>query len=335
MPTFTHTASSGQFVAFISDADGNVFNHRATAFVAPAALVGREKEAATPMSGPDAGVYTGEVSNLPPGVYTANIFEASTGHLSQAAIDGTLTPTATKAVVQYPPTRESFSTSVVSVESAGTPAFNGAALLAAYAQAKTLAPNGAALSAANRATVVIEPGVYDLDGQTLSLDTQFVDIIGSDPFHTIIQTLDATTVAQTANDAAIERVLIRCSTDTVASGDRDDPAAYVPDRNLANARLKDVRLQGVSAAHATVYDLNNNDSFVGSYENVEIVSGAGLLIFGGTARRVRSSAAWGPSLTASARLYFCEGATGSFASKTAGAKTLFCTVNNAAYASND
>lgn len=335
MPTFTHTASSGQFVAFLSDADGNVFHHRAAAFVAPAALVGREKEAAAPMSGPVDGVYTGETQNLPPGVYTANIFAASSGHLSQAALDGTLTPTATTTVIQSPPTRESYSTAVVSIEAAGSPTYNGAALLAAYEQAKLLTPNGAALSATNRAAVLVEPGVFDLDDQTLTLDTEFVDLIGLDESNTLI-TSSVSTVAQTDDDIEVAGVTIQCTHTGGNDLDRTGLACYVPDRNLPNAKLRRVRLVTTSSAHPTVYDATNDDAFLGTYE--DIVMTGGNLAFqkaGGTFRRVRGDGIWGAILTSTARVYYCEGPSSTFVSKDASAKTLFCVVNNAAYANND
>lgn len=60
---------------------------------------------------------------------------------------------------------------------------NGAALLAMYAQAKTLTPNGAALSATNRVTIWLPPGRYKLPN-TLTLDTSFVDIKAMDPIET-------------------------------------------------------------------------------------------------------------------------------------------------------
>lgn len=56
---------------------------------------------------------------------------------------------------------------------------NGIALYNAYNTARTANPNGAAKSATNRMTILLGPGVYDLNG-TLVFDTPFVDIVGLD-----------------------------------------------------------------------------------------------------------------------------------------------------------
>ncbi|RLC75630.1 MAG: hypothetical protein DRI61_14590, partial [Chloroflexi bacterium] len=59
-----------------------------------------------------------------------------------------------------------------------TNVISGTNLLAAYAAAKLLTPGGSALSATNRATVKVPAGVFDLGTQQLTLDTDFVDVIG-------------------------------------------------------------------------------------------------------------------------------------------------------------
>lgn len=51
---------------------------------------------------------------------------------------------------------------------------NGTALLAAYTTAKALT----GLTATNRATVIVPPGTYDMGASALTLDTQYVDILG-------------------------------------------------------------------------------------------------------------------------------------------------------------
>jgi hypothetical protein len=92
---------------------------------------------------------------------------------------------------------------------------NGTALLAAYTAAKALTPNGAALSATNRATVLIAPGRYDLNGSMLTLDTQYVDLAGlsSDRTHTLITSATAGqnsgTVVQTASDVRLANLTLQ------------------------------------------------------------------------------------------------------------------------------
>lgn len=58
---------------------------------------------------------------------------------------------------------------------------NGTNLLAAYVTAQAATPQGAALSRANRYTILLLPGVYDLGSSTLTLATQFIDIVGISP----------------------------------------------------------------------------------------------------------------------------------------------------------
>ena len=55
---------------------------------------------------------------------------------------------------------------------------NGLNLLAAYVTAKAATPHGAALSANNRYVIVLLPGVYDMGASTLTLDTEYIDIVG-------------------------------------------------------------------------------------------------------------------------------------------------------------
>ena len=50
------------------------------------------------------------------------------------------------------------------------------ALVGAYAAAKLLTPNGAARSAANRVTVYLPPGAYDIGSTTFVLDAEWIDV---------------------------------------------------------------------------------------------------------------------------------------------------------------
>ena len=55
---------------------------------------------------------------------------------------------------------------------------NWVALSNAYVSAKSATPQGAALAAGNRYTIFLLPGVYDMGASALTLDTQFIDIVG-------------------------------------------------------------------------------------------------------------------------------------------------------------
>jgi hypothetical protein len=78
-------------------------------------------------------------------------------------------------------------TVIVQPKSTNNAEDNGDQLLAAYAAAKISTPHGQALSANNRATILIYPGVYEVEDGTFILDTEFVDLVGLDKKNTIIK----------------------------------------------------------------------------------------------------------------------------------------------------
>ena len=142
--------------------------------------------------------------------------------------------------------------SAVVVETTSNAKTNGAALIAAYTAAKALTPNGAALSATNRASVIIPPGVYDLGSGALTLDTQYVDIIGlttdaEKQFIYSVPTIqDTGTLVQTANDVRIANIKAKCEIsqelllsiflpegEPVLENVVHVPAAYFPSTNLS------------------------------------------------------------------------------------------------------
>ncbi len=81
---------------------------------------------------------------------------------------------------------------------------NGTNLLTAYAVAQSLTPGGFPLSADNRATVIVPPGIYYLASVSLTLDTDFVDLIGltAAPGNQLIRS-DHLVLRQTARDVHI------------------------------------------------------------------------------------------------------------------------------------
>jgi len=116
---------------------------------------------------------------------------------------------------------------------------NGNNLLAAYSLAKTTLPNGAALSTVNRLAVILPAAKYDLGTQSLILDTQYIDIIGSTSDrekHHIKNNIGAPnrgTVQQTANDVKLYNLKIENSNTTYSPAyNSTDPAAYFPNTNL-------------------------------------------------------------------------------------------------------
>jgi hypothetical protein len=126
---------------------------------------------------------------------------------------------------------------------------NGTNLLQAYTRAKTTLPNGNALSATNRLAIILPPAIYDLGTQSLILDTQYIDIIGSTPDrskHHIknnVGAVDRGTVQQTANNVKLYNLTIENVNNTFgATSDPSDPAAYFPASNLNNTYLENINL---------------------------------------------------------------------------------------------
>ena len=136
-------------------------------------------------------------------------------------------------------------TAYVMVKTTDSAVMNGQALLAAYEEAKALAPNGQPLSATNRAVLLVPPGQYDLTTKSLTLETEFVDLVGlatareNQYIFGDTDGLGTGVLAQTADDVRIENLTVVC---TRNSGDRpitvDGPAAYFPDTGKAKTVVK-------------------------------------------------------------------------------------------------
>ena len=153
---------------------------------------------------------------------------------------------------------------------------NGTALRAAYAAAKVLTPNGAALSATNRAVLFVPPGKYDLVTTPLTMDTQFVDLVGlsNNAEHVLITsavaTTDSGTLVQTANDVLISGVTLENTQNSNAQTlDRFDPAAYAPSTSLAMTKMRGVNMVGSGLGRAmrlgTIYPGSFTDCTGGDY----------------------------------------------------------------------
>ena len=125
---------------------------------------------------------------------------------------------------------------------------NGNNLLAAYDLAKTVTPNGAALSTSNRLAVILPPGRYDLGTQSLILDTQYIDIVGSTSDrskHLItsdVGVISRGTIQQTANDVKLFNLTIENSNTTyeLEEPNSTNPSAYFPDSNLNLTYIENV-----------------------------------------------------------------------------------------------
>ena len=125
---------------------------------------------------------------------------------------------------------------------------NGNNLLAAYALAKTKLPNGASLSSSNRLVILLPVAKYDLGTKSLTLDTQYIDIVGSTSDrskHYItsnVGVISRGTVQQTANDVDLFNLTIENSntTNTISTFSDTNPAAYFPNTNLNLTYIENV-----------------------------------------------------------------------------------------------
>lgn len=162
--------------------------------------------------------------------------------------------------------------SFVVVERGATDVASGTNLLAAYTAAKSLTPGGNALSATNRAVVFIPPGRYDLNGGFLTLDTQYVDVVGlsTDRTATVITSAftDITkgTIIQTANDVHASNLTVEKSNDT-------DGSAYYPSNDLDLTVWHDVEF---SASDNAAYSMRTEIEYSGTFIDCE----SGSLGFG-------------------------------------------------------
>ena len=119
----------------------------------------------------------------------------------------------------------------VTVQAGTAPVANGAALLGAYATAKTMSPTAGA-----PVTVIVPPGNYDLGTGALTLDTPWINLAGlttaRETQHIYGATSGANTgvLMQTADQVLIENLTVECTLATgTLAGNGTDPAAYWPD----------------------------------------------------------------------------------------------------------
>lgn len=141
---------------------------------------------------------------------------------------------------------------------------NGTELRNAYAAAKTFTPNSLALSATNRATVLLLPGRYDLGTTPLTMDTEFVDLVGlsEEPRHVFITSQvilsDSGTIVQTADNVTIRNVSIDRTGSPAGSG-AGRTAAYFPNRT--STAIQSWTSNGTTATVASNgHGLQNGDS---------------------------------------------------------------------------
>lgn len=152
--------------------------------------------------------------------------------------------------------------SAVIVETTDSAVTNGVNLLSAYTDAKDLLPNGAALSATNRACVLIPPGRYDLGTSSLTLDTEFVDIIGlttdrSKQYIFNTPPLGTGGIRQTADDVR----MLNFTMESITTG-----PTYSPDTNLPNTYMENIHLVATGSGVLTT---GAGISYAGTYKKIK------------------------------------------------------------------
>ena len=169
---------------------------------------------------------------------------------------------------------------------------NGNNLLAAYILAKSTNPNGIAKSATNRLAIILPPATYNLGTQSLILDTQYIDIIGStndrEKHHikSDVGVIDRGTVQQTANDVKLYNLKIENTNNSYSSSPvNSNPAAYFPDTNLNLTYIENVKFL---SNDTNVYSMRLSITYSGTFINC--TGGSYSFAGGGTAGTISSTA---------------------------------------------
>ena len=190
--------------------------------------------------------------------------------------------------------------SYVIVKTTNNATTNGANLLAAYATAKALTPCGQPLSTTNRAAVLVPPGQYNLGTGQLTMNTEFVDLVGlstardDQHIYGISNGANTGVLRQTANDVRIENLFVECKR---ASGtllaNATDPAAYFPDAAKTATVVRNCHFQQSNYARS----MRTSIEYAGTYEDC---------------RGYRSSFGGFSGGLASGTFKDCKGGTGAF-----------------------
>ena len=157
------------------------------------------------------------------------------------------------------------SANYVTVKVTDNPITNGTNLLVTYENAKTKTPNGIALSSSNRLAIILPPGIYDLGTESLILDAQYIDIIGSTnnkDDHFVKSNNVTGVITQTNNDIKLYNLKIQ----NIGAG-----CDYYPNTNLNLTYIENIFFAGSSPTR-------NGINYSGKYINCS----GGDNFFGGT-----------------------------------------------------
>lgn len=185
----------------------------------------------------------------------------------------------------------------IMVVTTNDPVQNGTNLKAAYAEAKISTPYGQALSAVNRASVIVPPGVYDFGSTPLTLDTQYVDLIGLSAERSVQYIkgtppyLNSGVIVQTANDVHISNLTVEIlTTSEEPDMSASVSAAYFPSTNLDKTVIKNCNFIGsVDGEDGQAFAMRYGIEYSGYFEKVKA-----------------SAYSFGAGGTASGEFRFCE-----------------------------
>jgi hypothetical protein len=164
---------------------------------------------------------------------------------------------------------------------------NGNNLLAAYSLAKTINPNGIAKSATNRLAVILPAAIYDLGTQSLVLNTEFIDIIGSTSdrdkhyIKSNVGVANKGVVEQTADNVKLYNLTIHNINTTFSDGSYDQnpdrATVYHPSSNLPLTYLENIKFLGDDTS---IFSMRMSITYSGTYVNCT----GGDFSFGGAGR---------------------------------------------------
>lgn len=172
------------------------------------------------------------------------------------------------------------------VRTYATDTANGQSLRDAYADAVTLTPGGNALSANNRVALLLPPGTYALGTTGLTMNTQFVDLIGlGRADETIITSVSNTgtglgTIIQTTNDIKFRNIQIQNTAAAFSTGTDQDDSAYAPQGVYPSTEFTDCIFFNPGTGGSGAPFMRLATEYAGTYQRCRgIDAGTGVSVF--------------------------------------------------------
>ena len=159
------------------------------------------------------------------------------------------------------------------------------------------------------------PAIYDLGTQSLTLDTQYIDIIGSTNergkhhIKSNVATASRGVIRQTANDVKLINLKIENTGYYGVAFDSTDAAAYFPDSNLNNTYVENVEFRGYRLVNlARSWSMRRNIEYSGTFIDCKAREGSNY----SPEYSAEYSFGGGSGGIASGTFINCEGGTSSF-----------------------